>query len=51
MEGTMGDVVEVYCTVISRNYGRYTEKDQEGSQNVMGTSRHRTGYLISTRQK
>jgi len=31
MERTMGDVVEVYCTVISRNYVRGTEENHEVS--------------------
>jgi len=34
MEGTMRDVVELYCTVISRNYGRGTEEDHEFSRRV-----------------
>jgi len=51
MEGTIRDVVEVYCTVISRNYGSGTEEDNKMSHAGLGTSRHRTGYLISTRQE
>jgi hypothetical protein len=48
MEVTVSIKVEVYCTVISRNYVRGTEEEQEVSQAGLGTSRHRTGYLIST---
>jgi hypothetical protein len=43
MEGTMRDVVEVYCTVISRNYERGTEEEHEVPQDGLGTSSHRNG--------
>jgi len=46
----MRDVVDVYCTVISPNYVRGTEEDQEVSQTGLGTSRHRNGSIINTRQ-
>jgi hypothetical protein len=45
MEGTMRDVVEVYCTVTSRNYSTGTEEDQEVSQAGLGTSNHRAERL------
>ena len=51
MEGIMRDVVEVYSTIISRNYGRGTEEDQEVSQAGLGTSPHRTVRILNTRQK
>ena len=51
MERTMSDVVHVYCTVISRNYGRGTEENKEVSQTDLGTSIHRTGRILNTRQK
>jgi len=34
MEGTIRDVVELYCTVISRNCGRGTEEGHEVSRLV-----------------
>jgi hypothetical protein len=34
MEGTIRDVVEVYCTVISRNCGRGTEEEHEENRLV-----------------
>ena len=50
MEGTIRDLVEVYCTVISRNYFRLTEESQEVSQAGLGTIIHRTGRILNTRQ-
>jgi len=51
MEGTMRDVFEVFCTVISRNYVRGTEEDHEVSEAGLGTSSHRNGRILNTRQK
>jgi hypothetical protein len=51
MEGTMRDVFEVYCTVISRNYGRGTEEDHEVSQAGLGTSRRPTWRIKNTRHQ
>jgi hypothetical protein len=51
MEGIISDVVEVYCTVISWNYGRRTEEGHEDFQDKLGTSIHRTGKIQNTRQK
>ena len=34
MEGTIRDVFEVFCTVISRNYDRGAEDDHEVSRLV-----------------
>jgi len=47
---TIRDLVEVYCTVISRNYFRLTEESQEVSQAGLGTIIHRTGRILNTRQ-
>ena len=47
----MGDVVEVYCTVISRNYGRGTEEDHGDSQVNLDTSIHRTGKIQNTSEQ
>jgi len=44
-------VFEVYCTVISRNYGRGTEEAQKVSQAGLGTSRRPTWMIINTRQQ
>jgi len=41
--GTMRDVVEVYCTVTARNCVRGTEEEREVSQAGLGTSSCRTG--------
>ena len=51
MEGTIRDLVEVYCTVISRNYFRLTEESQEVSQAGLGTSIYRTGRIENTREQ
>jgi hypothetical protein len=51
MEGVMRDVVEVYCTVISRNCGRGTEEDHDVSQAGLGTSRRPTWRIINRRQQ
>jgi len=34
LEEKMRDVIEVFCTVISRNYGRGTEEEHEVSRLV-----------------
>jgi len=47
---TIKDLVEVYCTVISRNYFRLAEESQEVSQAGLGTIIHRTGRILNTRQ-
>ena len=49
--GMMQDVVEAYCEVISWNDGTETEEGHEEYQAGLGTSRHRTGNLLSTKQK
>jgi hypothetical protein len=44
-EEAVRDVVDVYCTVISRRYGRGTEEDHEGHRAGLGSGRrsnHRT---------
>jgi hypothetical protein len=51
MEGTTGDVFEVYCTVISRNCVSGTEEDQEVSTAGLGTNKPTTWRIINTRQQ
>jgi hypothetical protein len=42
-KGTMRDVVEVYCTVITRNCVRGTEEEHEVFQAGLSTCIFRTG--------
>ena len=49
MEGTLRDVL--YCTVISRNYDRGAEENQQVSQAGLGTSRRPSWRIINTRHQ
>jgi hypothetical protein len=51
MEGIIRDVVEVYCRVISPNYGRGTEEGHKDFQDNLGTSIHRNGKILNTKQQ
>jgi hypothetical protein len=44
----MRDVVEVCCTVISRNYGIGTVEEHEVSQACLGTSRRPNWRILNT---
>jgi hypothetical protein len=51
MEGAVRDMREVYSAVLSWNYCRGTEEDQDDSQVNLGTSIYRTEKIQNTRQQ